>query len=123
MKRTLPLILLVLFSLLVSGCTTVSTSGDYTLERGQTLSGNLVLSSGNAILEEDTRVTGNVIMTSGDLLANSEIEGGGVWHGLLVCPCFFKQSLPNQQKFPRRSESTRFHPAQIHPCRIIIRIP
>jgi cytoskeletal protein CcmA (bactofilin family) len=76
MKRILTLILFVLFTLIASGCATVSTSGDYTLKSGQTLSGNLVLTSGNAILEEDTRVTGNVIMTSGDLLANGEIEGG-----------------------------------------------
>jgi cytoskeletal protein CcmA (bactofilin family) len=76
MKRTLPLILLVLFILLVSGCTTtVSTSGDYTLKRGQTLRGNLVITSGDATLEEDSRVTGHVLMTSGDLIANGEIDG------------------------------------------------
>jgi cytoskeletal protein CcmA (bactofilin family) len=76
MKRIFPLILFLVFSWLTSGCAEVSTSGDYTLEQGETLGGNLVLTSGNATLEEDSRVTGTVIMTSGDLLVNGEIEGG-----------------------------------------------
>lgn len=75
MKPKLPLILIILFSCLASGCATVSTSGDFILKNRQTLRGNLVITSGNAILEEETRVTGSVIMTSGDLLVNGEIEG------------------------------------------------
>jgi hypothetical protein len=75
MKRTLPLMLLVLFSLLASGCATASTSGNYTLRSGNTLRGDLYITSGNASLEEGSHVTGSVIMTSGDLKANGEIGG------------------------------------------------
>jgi uncharacterized membrane protein len=75
MKRTLPLILFVLFSLLASGCATASTSGDYTLQSGNTLRGDLYITSGNASLEEGSHVTGSVIMTSGNLKANGEIGG------------------------------------------------
>jgi cytoskeletal protein CcmA (bactofilin family) len=64
-----------LFSLLLAACTTVSTSGDYTLESGQTLSGNLVITSGNATLEEGSRVTGSVLMTSGNLAVDGQVDG------------------------------------------------
>ena len=74
MKRIL---ILALFTLLASGCVTVSTSGDYTLERGKTLQGDLVITSGRARLEENSRVTGSVFMTSGslDIKAGAEVEG------------------------------------------------
>jgi hypothetical protein len=75
MKRTLTLVLLGLFALLVSGCATVSTSGNYVLESGKTLRGDLMITSGLATLEEGSRVTGSVIMTSGVLNANGEIDG------------------------------------------------
>ena len=75
MKRTLTLVLLALFALLVSGCATVSTSGNYVLESGKTLRGDLMITSGLATLEEGSRVTGSVIMTSGVLNANGEIDG------------------------------------------------
>jgi len=77
MKRTSTLILLILFAVLVAGCSTVSTHGQYTLERGETLRGNLVLTSGHATLEEDSRVTGSVLMTSGslDVKADAKIDG------------------------------------------------
>lgn len=72
MKRSM---ILVLVALLVSGCATISTSGDYTLESGKTVRGDLVITSGNAWLEEDSRVTGNVFMTSGRLYVDGEVEG------------------------------------------------
>jgi cytoskeletal protein CcmA (bactofilin family) len=77
MKRTLTLVLLVLFTVLVSGCGAVSTSGDYTLKSGETLRGNLLITSGHATVGERSRVTGSVFMTSGalDLQADAEIEG------------------------------------------------
>lgn len=77
MKRTSTLILLMLFAVLISGCSTVSTHGQYTLERGETLRGNLLLTSGHATLEENSRVTGSVLMTSGslDVKADAEING------------------------------------------------
>ena len=75
MKRLATLFFLGLFSLLVVGCTTVSTSGNYTLNSGETLRGNLVITSGNATLEEDSRVTGDVLITSGNLDVDGEIDG------------------------------------------------
>lgn len=72
------LLLIGLLSLLVSGCATVSTRDDYTLESGRTLRGNLVITSGVATLEEGSRVTGNVLMTSGDLQIDGEIDGNVV---------------------------------------------
>jgi cytoskeletal protein CcmA (bactofilin family) len=77
MKRTPVLVLLLSLVVLLSGCTTMSTSGDYTLKRGKTLQGNLMVTSGSATLEEDSRVTGSVFVTSGTLNVGTraEIEG------------------------------------------------
>jgi tRNA A-37 threonylcarbamoyl transferase component Bud32/cytoskeletal protein CcmA (bactofilin family) len=77
MKRTLPLVLLALFAVLVSGCgvAKVVTSGDYTLKRGEVLGGDLVITSGQVTLEAGSHVTGQVLVTSGDLNANGEIDG------------------------------------------------
>jgi hypothetical protein len=75
MKRSHTLILSIMVAFLAVGCTTLSTSGDYTLESGQTLQGNLVITSGDATLEEDSRVTGDVLITSGNLEANGQIDG------------------------------------------------
>ena len=69
------LLLLSAFLFLAVGCTTVSTSGDYTLPSGQTLQGNLIITSGDANLEEGSRVTGDVLMTSGNLKAAGQIDG------------------------------------------------
>ena len=75
MIRSIMFVVLVLIAGLVTACGTVSTSGDYTLESGQTVSGDLIITSGNATLEEGSRVTGNVFMTSGDLYADGEVGG------------------------------------------------
>jgi cytoskeletal protein CcmA (bactofilin family) len=77
MKRTPVLVLLLSLVVLLAGCTTMSTSGGYTLERGKTLRGNLMVTSGSATLEEDSRVSGSVFVTSGTLNvgAHAEIEG------------------------------------------------
>ena len=75
MKRTATLVFLVLIVGLVTACGTVSTSGDYTLESGETVRGDLLITSGNATLEQDSRVTGNVVITSGNLYADGEVEG------------------------------------------------
>lgn len=69
------LVLLVLFTFLLTGCGRLVTSGNYTLSSGETLGGNLLVTSGNVLLEEDTLVNGWVIMTSGNLIANGEIKG------------------------------------------------
>lgn len=72
MKR---LVLVIFVAFLAVGCATVSTSGNYTLQSGKTLRGNLVVTSGNATLEEASRVTGDVLITSGNLDANGEVDG------------------------------------------------
>lgn len=76
--RILKILILGLHLLLVAGCATVSTSGDYTLESGRTLRSNLVITSGDATLKEDSRVTGNVLMTSGHLQVDGEVDGNVV---------------------------------------------
>ncbi len=75
MKRLPAAMILVLMVFAATACTTVSTSGSYTLESGQTQRGNLIITSGTADLEEGSRVTGNVLMTSGVLNAEGEIGG------------------------------------------------
>ena len=76
MKRTLTLVLLVLFTLLVSGCAAkVVDSGEFTLQSEEILRGNLEISSGEVTLEEGSRVTGDVTIMSGKLFANGEIDG------------------------------------------------
>ena len=79
MKRTMTVLLLVLLAMLVSGCGSMSTSGNYTLESGQTLRGDFLTTEGVVTLKEGSRVTGNVIMTSGELRVESNaIIGGSV---------------------------------------------
>ncbi len=75
MKRLYLIILLIFLTSLTVGCATVSTSGNYTLQSGKTLPGNLVVTSGNTTLEDASRVTGDVFITSGNLEANGEVDG------------------------------------------------
>jgi cytoskeletal protein CcmA (bactofilin family) len=75
MKRLNLVILKFVITLFAAGCATVSTSGNYTLQSGKTLRGNLVVTSGNATLEEASRVTGDVFITSGNLEVNGEVGG------------------------------------------------
>ena len=79
MKRTMPILVMLLFVMLVSGCGSMSTSGNYTLGSGQTLRGDFLTTEGVVTLKEGSRVTGNVIMTSGELRVESNaIIGGSV---------------------------------------------
>ncbi|MFC1975036.1 protein kinase [Chloroflexota bacterium] len=76
MKCTITLVLWALFALLVSGCADkVINSGEFTLQSGETLNGDLEINSGNVTLEAGSRVTSDVIMKSGKLHANGEIDG------------------------------------------------
>lgn len=74
----LKILVLGVILLLTTGCATISTSGDYTLESGRTLRSNLVITSGDSTLEEGSRVTGNVLMTSGHLQVDGEVDGNVV---------------------------------------------
>jgi len=79
MKRTITLVLLVLVTVLASGCVAqVVTSGSYTLRSGETLRGDLVVFSGHVTLEE--QIEGNVVMTSGDVY----LRPGVVVHGDVI---------------------------------------
>lgn len=73
MKRY-ALALIVLLALFAVGCQVV-TGGDYTLARGQTLSGDLAVIGGNSTLEQGSRVTGGVWVTGGNIDANGQIDG------------------------------------------------
>ena len=76
MRHPITLIVLTLSVLLVAGCSgRVVTSGDYTLEGGKTLDGDLTIFSGDATLEEGSEVSGDIFMTSGNLDANGEVNG------------------------------------------------
>lgn len=73
--KTYSKILFLLIALLSTGCMTVATSGEYTLESGRTLRGDFIMTSGEATLKEGSRVTGNVIMTSGTLNVDGQVDG------------------------------------------------
>ena len=75
MRRSMLAVLLLLVAGLLAACATVSTSGNYTLESGETVQGDLIITSGNATLEAGSRVTGNVIATSGNLFVDGLVEG------------------------------------------------
>lgn len=75
MKPTPFVALLGLFSIMVTGCARIITSGNYTLKQGNTLSGSLLVTSGRITLEEGARVTGSVYMTSGNLTVDGEVKG------------------------------------------------
>ena len=49
--------------------------GTYTLDRGETLHGDLAIVGGSAFLESGSTVQGNVILVGGNLEANGEITG------------------------------------------------
>jgi len=76
MKTFITMTIVALSLLLVAGCGgRIVTSGDYVLESGKTLSGDLTVFSGDVVLEEESQVTGDIFMTSGNLDANGEIDG------------------------------------------------
>ena len=77
MKRTMTILAILLFTMLASGCGSMSTSGPYTLGSGQTLRGDFFTTEGVATLKEGSRVTGNVIMTSGELRVEADAVIGG----------------------------------------------
>ena len=59
--------------------------GTYTLNAGQTLTGNLVVFGGLATLEKGSVVTGDVALTGGSLNVSGEINGSITsWKGSLV---------------------------------------
>jgi len=72
-------IIIPLIALFATGCMTISTNGEYTLQRDRTLRGDLIITSGEATLEEGSRVTGNIFMSSGTLNIDGEVDGDIVY--------------------------------------------
>lgn len=74
-KRTI--IFLLLGAFMLTGCMSASFSGNYVVQAGDTLRGNLFVTSGSVMLEEGSRVTGTIILTSGALHIGPDAEVGG----------------------------------------------
>lgn len=49
--------------------------GTFTLNEGETLSGNLVVLGGSATLEPDSQVTGDIFVAGGSLTVSGEVDG------------------------------------------------
>jgi predicted acyltransferase (DUF342 family) len=77
MKHRLTMTILLLGALLLTGCMSASFSGNYVVQAGDTLRGNLFVTSGSVMLEEGSRVTGTIILTSGALHIGPNAEVGG----------------------------------------------
>jgi predicted small secreted protein/uncharacterized membrane protein len=77
MNRKLAIIILLLVALLLTGCTSMSFSGNYVLSSGKTLRGNLFVTSGSTTLEEGSRVSGTIFLTSGELHIGKNAQVGG----------------------------------------------
>ncbi len=77
MKRVSPIITMIIIMLLLTSCMSASFSGNYVLQAGQTLRGNLFVTSGSVTLEENSRVTGTILLTSGSLNIGQNAQVGG----------------------------------------------
>jgi len=73
--KTYQMIIFLGIALLMTGCMTLSPSGEYTLDSGKTLHGDFIMTSGEATIEEGSRVTGDVVMTSGVLNIDGQVDG------------------------------------------------
>jgi hypothetical protein len=67
---------LLLGALLLAGCMSTSFSGNYVLQPGETLRGNLFVTSGSVTLQEGSRVTGSIVLTSGELHIGQNAQVG-----------------------------------------------
>ena len=76
MNRKITIIMIVA-ALVLSGCMSASFSGNYVLQAGKTLHGNLFVTSGSVTLEENSRVTGTIMLTSGELHIGKNAQVGG----------------------------------------------
>lgn len=77
MNRKWVIIILVLGALLLTSCMSTSFSGNYVLNSGKTLRGDLFVTSGSTTLEENSRVTGTRFLTSGELHIGKNAQVGG----------------------------------------------
>ncbi len=58
-----------------AGCANVTSSSDYELRSGQTVSGSLYITSGNVTLDQGSRVKGSVYILCCDLIVRGEVDG------------------------------------------------
>ncbi len=77
MNRKSWVILMLLCALLLTSCVSTSFSGNYILEAGKTLRGNLFVTSGSVTLQDNSRVTGTIMLTSGLLNMGKNAQVGG----------------------------------------------
>ena len=86
MKKFMGLLSLALLAiLLLGGCATVGSSGtriftggDFVLQSGESIDGNLLVLGGNSTLQHGSRVNGNLNVIGGNTNANGEIDGS-IW--------------------------------------------
>jgi hypothetical protein len=76
MNRKLTIMILIVAALLLTSCMTASFSGNYALQEGKILRGDLFVTSGSVTLEENSRVTGTIMMTSGELHIGKDAQVG-----------------------------------------------
>jgi uncharacterized membrane protein len=77
MNRKIAILIMVIASLLLTGCMSASFSGNYVLKQGKTLHGNLFVTSGSVTMQENSRVTGAIMLTSGELRMGKNTQVGG----------------------------------------------
>lgn len=76
MNHKFTTIILLFAALVLTGCMSTSFSGNYVVQSGDTVRGNLFVTSGSVILEENSRVTGTILLTSGELHIGKNAEVG-----------------------------------------------
>jgi hypothetical protein len=67
------LLFFLLLASMVAACTVIP-SGNYTLESGQTVRGDLWVLSGNSTFEEGSQITGSAYVFSGNVLSDGAIN-------------------------------------------------
>ncbi len=74
-KNILKVLFGLLLMLIISGCGPVVTDNNWSLAKGETRTGTLVLSSTNAVIDSNSHVIGSVVMLCCNLIVNGEIDG------------------------------------------------
>lgn len=68
-------LLMVLLAFFLSGCSKIVSASNFTLARGESIAGTLVILSQNATLAEGSFVDGSVIMLCCNLIVEGEVKG------------------------------------------------
>jgi hypothetical protein len=67
-------LLAVFLTLAITGCSAIASESNFTLEKGESVSGPLFILSQNAILEEGSTVNGPVLMICCNLKVHGEVN-------------------------------------------------